>query len=142
MDETCGSANGSITIGAVTGGTAPYSYNFNNLGYPGTTVYTNLSAGCYPLEVKDANGCLFSTAICLTDAPGPTAIATTVTDESCGNVNGCITITGMTGGTAPYTYNFNGSGFMLTTSTADCSRKLSDGCKRCQWLYLYNIGYC
>ena len=29
-DATCGQSNGSITIGAVTGGVAPYTYDLNN----------------------------------------------------------------------------------------------------------------
>ena len=84
--------NGSVTIGAVTGGTAPYTYNFNNTGYPGSTSYTGLAAGTYPLEVKDANGCTFLTSVTITNIPGATAIASTVFNETCGVANGSVTI--------------------------------------------------
>ena len=63
VDAACGAPNGSVTLGAVTGGTPAYTYNFNNLGFSGTTSYTGLLAGSYPLEVKDANGCIFATTI-------------------------------------------------------------------------------
>ncbi len=116
VDETCGNNNGSVTLGAVTGGTGPYTYDFNNMGYPGSTTYTGLSAGVYPLEVQDANGCKYLTSVTILDNPGPTAIATTVVDEACGAADGSVTITSVTGGVAPYTYNFNGAGFSATTA--------------------------
>ncbi len=116
VDAACGASNGSISLGAVTGGVAPYTYSFNGSGYSGTTTYSGLSAGIYTIDVKDANGCIYSTSVTISNTGGPTDITTTVTDASCGNANGCITITGVTGGTAPYSYDFNGAGFSATTN--------------------------
>jgi hypothetical protein len=45
---------------AVTGGTAPFTYNFNNLGYSSTTSFNNLAGGTYIVLVKDANGCIYN----------------------------------------------------------------------------------
>ena len=36
-DATCGQSNGSITIGNVTGGVAPYTYQLNTGGYSTNT---------------------------------------------------------------------------------------------------------
>ena len=45
--------NGSITIGNVTGGVAPYTYDLNNTGgFTATTVYNNLAAGQYTIVCK------------------------------------------------------------------------------------------
>ncbi len=116
VDATCGTPNGTVTLGAVTGGTAPYQYNFNNTGYPGSTSYTGIAAGSYPLEVKDANGCLYNTTVTIINTNGPTAIAYTVTDETCGTANGTVTLGAVTGGTAAYTYNFNNLGYSAVTT--------------------------
>jgi uncharacterized protein (DUF2141 family) len=118
VDPTCGASNGSITLGAVTGGTGPYTYSFNGSGFTATTSYTGLAAGSYTVIVRDANGCEFTApAIALVDQAGPTALVTTVVDATCdGASTGSITLGAVSGGNAPYTYSFNGSGFTATTS--------------------------
>ncbi|MES2545595.1 MAG: T9SS type A sorting domain-containing protein [Bacteroidota bacterium] len=113
-NSTCGQANGFVTIGSVTGGVAPYQYNFNGDGYVSTTAYPGLAAGNYTLDVKDSNGDIYTTSVTIIDSPGPTAVATTVTNTSCGNADGCVTFGAVTGGTAPYTHNFNNTGFNTT----------------------------
>ena len=45
VDAACGASNGSITLGAVTGGLAPYVYSVDGGAFTGTTSYTNLAAG-------------------------------------------------------------------------------------------------
>lgn len=115
-NETCGQANGTITLGNVIGGTAPYQYNFNNLGLSTTTFFSNLSAGNYSLVVQDNVGCSYSTSITITSTSGPTAVQTTPSSASCGASNGSLNIGSVTGGTSPYQYNFNGLGFSTTTN--------------------------
>ena len=115
-NTTCGNSNGSVVLGAVTGGTSAYTYSFNGSPFTGTTTYTALAVGTYAIIVKDANGCTFSTSAIITNTPGPTALATTFTNPTCGNNNGTITIGAVTGGTPAYTYSFNGGGFTATTS--------------------------
>jgi gliding motility-associated-like protein len=112
----CGSNNGSVTLGATTGGTAPFTYNFNGLGYSSTTTYSNLASGTYPVLVKDANGCIYSTSVIITSNPGPTALATTPANSSCGGTTGTVTIGATTGGSGPFTYNFNSLGFSSVTT--------------------------
>ena len=115
-NPTCGNSNGTITIGATTGGTPAYTYSFNGGGFTSTVSYTGLTAGTYPVIVEDANGCQFTTSRVITNVPGPTALATSTTNASCGAANGTATIGAVTGGTAPYTYAFNGGAFGTTTS--------------------------
>ena len=114
-NPTCNSSNGSVTLGAVTGGVAPYQYNFNSTGFSGGTSYSGLIAGSYPLIVKDANGCEFTApAIVLTSLSGPTSATLNTLNPSCGLTNGSVQINNVTGGVAPYQYNFNSSGFTST----------------------------
>ncbi|MDF2438867.1 MAG: hypothetical protein K0Q95_3243, partial [Bacteroidota bacterium] len=112
----CGASTGTITIGVTTGGTGPYSYSVNGSGFTSTTTYTGLASGSYPVIVKDANGCQFSTTATVSNSSGPTAQAVITSSSTCGNANGGITIGTTTGGTGPYTYSVNGSGFTATTS--------------------------
>ena len=117
VDPTCGLSNGSIALGAVTGGTGPYTYSFNGSGFTATTSYPGLAAGSYAIIVRDVNGCEYPTSVTLTNQAGPTAVVTTIVDATCdGASNGSITLGAVTGGVAPYTYSFNGSGFTATTS--------------------------
>src|SRR5205085_2750244 len=113
-NASCGASNGTITIGSVTGGTSPYTYSFDGSGYTSTLVYNNLGAGSHTISVKDANGCTFSTTANIGNANGPSAVAVTPTNVACGASNGTITIGSVTGGTSPYTYSFDGSGYTST----------------------------
>ena len=71
-----GEGHGTINIGAVTGGVAPYTYSFNGAAFIATTVYINLAPGNYTVSVKDNNGCIFNAPnVVITNVAGPIAIA-------------------------------------------------------------------
>lgn len=116
VSATCGLNDGSVTLGAVTGGTAGYSYSFNGSGFTSSTSYTALPPGTYTVIVKDANGCTYTTTVTITTTPGPTALAVTTVNSTCGASNGVINIGAVTGGVGPYSYSVNGSAFSTTTS--------------------------
>ena len=113
-DAACGASNGTLTIGAVTGGVAPYTYSVDGSAFTATLVYNNLAAGTHTVDVTDANGCVFATTAAVNNTRGPTAVAVTTTNATCGNDNGTFTIGAVTGGTAPYTYSVDGSAFTAT----------------------------
>ena len=99
-----GSSNGSINLTA-TGGTAPYTFNWG--GGITTEDRTGLSAGTYTVTITDANGCTGTVNATVTQ---PTALSATIsqTNVSCnGGSNGSASIT-VSGGTAPYTFNWGG----------------------------------
>ena len=107
IDVTCfGESNGSINF-HVSGGTAPYLYDWSN----GSSIedQTNLAAGNYGLTITDANACSFDTTFTITEPDVISAIET-ITDVNCyGDATGSIDLT-VNGGTSPYTYNWsNGS---------------------------------
>ncbi|MEM9023760.1 MAG: T9SS type A sorting domain-containing protein, partial [Bacteroidota bacterium] len=95
-----GDANGSASV-AATGGTMPYAYDWPS----GTTSAndSNLAAGTYVVTVTDANGCVDTATVVVTE---PTALALNVTgnDVNCeGGSDGDATADA-TGGTGPYNY--------------------------------------
>ena len=108
-DVNCyGESNGSINL-TVTGGTAPYSFTWQNSTY--SLSYTNedlinFVADSYRYEVTDANGCTLADTI---DINQPTEIDLTLvpTHVLCyGESTGAIDLT-VAGGVAPYTYLWN-----------------------------------
>lgn len=66
-----GGNDGTIDL-AITGGTAPYSYNWSNGTTTGTgngTTISGLSPATYNITITDVNGCLASTFTVLEDTP-------------------------------------------------------------------------
>ncbi len=95
-----GGATGAISS-SITGGTAPYTYLWNN--NVTSSGLTNIAAGTYTLTVTDATGCTATSQVTLTANAGLT-VSTTSTNASCTGVcNGSVSTT-INGGTAPYTY--------------------------------------
>ncbi len=116
-NATCyGVENGSITVTPTTG-TAPHTYRLGNTGsFTSPNVFNNVKAGAYRLYIQDANSCIGSIVVTLTQ---PTKVSGTATknDETCpGARNGSITVTGA-GGTLPYTYRFGSTGAYTATNT-------------------------
>ncbi|OHT46547.1 T9SS type B sorting domain-containing protein [Flavobacterium tructae] len=117
---TCnGLKNGSVQlVGA--GGSGGYEYNFNNLGWSTTSLYSGLDPNIsYSYQVRDSKGCTSAVGnITLTQ---PTAVSGTIgaTIIKCGTpstVPAVVTVTG-SGGTGAYTYSFNGTANFTTTNT-------------------------
>jgi PKD repeat protein len=102
---TCfGGTTGTATVVA-TGGTAPYTYLWSN-GQT-TATATGLAAGSYTVTVTDASSCQATANATVTQPTSGVTHTSSVTNASCGNNNGSITVTA-TGGTAPLTYSLNG----------------------------------
>src|SRR5205814_4600890 len=64
--------------------------------------------------VKDANGCIFSTAASISSSNGPTGITVTPGNSTCGANNGTITLGSVSGGTSPYTDSVDGGAYTST----------------------------
>ncbi len=110
-DITCYNANdGTITINA-SGGTAPYEYSINGGSsfIPNGGNFINLSAGNYPVVVRDSEGCSASgSTLTITNPPGLIITAENKTDISCnGLTDGSINIVA-SGGVPPYMYSIDG----------------------------------
>ncbi len=105
-DCTPGNCDGTVQM-TVTGGSAPYTYNWSNGAGATVQNQTNICAGTYSVICTDMNGC--------------TTTANTTVNDPCANFSGYITSTPASGpaicdgsisftpfnGTAPYTYVWN-----------------------------------
>lgn len=103
-DAACGNTDGSASASA-SGAVSPLTYVWSD-GQT-TPAATGLGAGNYSITVTDANGCTATetTTIASLGGPMPNAL---ITDVTCyGGSDGELTLT-VTGGTAPYTYLWQG----------------------------------
>jgi gliding motility-associated-like protein len=116
---SCGLNNGSYTVTGVTGGTPAYTFSVD--GVSTNSVTTGLSSGTHTILVSDAGGCTFNTTFNVAGGVGPTSGTVATTNASCGSANGSATVTGVTGGTLPYTYSYDGGAFAAGTTTAGLS---------------------
>ena len=96
-----GNNTGSIDL-SVSGGTSPYSYSWSNSAT--SQDLQNLIAGTYIVTVTDANGCIATLSIPVTQPSIPLTVGYTTTNVSCfGLSDGSIDVTPL-GGTGPFTY--------------------------------------
>ncbi|WP_299991705.1 gliding motility-associated C-terminal domain-containing protein [uncultured Pontibacter sp.] len=143
---TCGSNNGTITVGEVTGGFAPYTYSKDGVNFQESATLTGFVAGTHAITVKDAKGCIVTRQVQVSDIAGPSELAIAVTASTCGDSNGQLTIGEVTGGTAPYTYSIDGSNFQtekafatLAARTYEVTVKDKNGCTYTQSVTIENI---
>jgi len=101
-DATCPSnCNGSIRL-SPSGGTAPYTYLWDNAST--NFIRVALCPGNYTVTITDANSCSRVSSFTV----GPDSIQTNLSlnSASCGLSDGSASVTGTTGGTPPYTFNW------------------------------------
>jgi hypothetical protein len=103
VDVSCfGDSTGSIDL-TVTGGTAPFSFSWNNGAFT-TEDLTNIPAGSYSGILTDANGCQDSGTVVVSQPLAPLSISVASTNPTtCSGSNGMIDAT-ISGGTPAYTY--------------------------------------
>lgn len=107
-----GASTGAIDL-TVTGGTAPYNFLWSN--FATTEDLTNIPAGMYTVVVTDANGCITTDTVTITQNP-EIVISGTVTNVTCyGAGDGTVTVS-VTGGVPPYGYAWSNGD---ATATAD-----------------------
>jgi len=110
LNVTCNGANDGAIYVSTTGGFSPYQYSINFGPYSSANSFNNLSGNSFHLvSVKDANNCVVSTSIFLSE-PTALSVASIINNIKCaGGNNGAINLN-VTGGVAPYTYQWsNGS---------------------------------
>ncbi len=99
-----GAGTGNINI-TVNGGIAPYTFLWND--NVTTEDRNGIIAGNYSVLITDANGDTTSGSWTLTQPATAVSVTGVVTNVTCAFANGAVDITA-TGGTAPYTYLWNG----------------------------------
>ena len=102
---SCFGANNGTALANANGGQQPYTYLWSNGA--NTPTIQNLAIGTYQVTVTTANGCISTSSVTITQPSTPLSITSTGTTVSCfGGNNGTANVTA-TGGTSPYTYNWN-----------------------------------
>ncbi len=112
-DVKCfGSTQGSASASAV-GGTPNYTYTWSN-GVTGLSTVNGLTAGTYTVSVFDANGCLASSTVSITQ-PAVLLSPAAGISGTCGNSNGQVSVN-PSGGMPGYAYSWS-SGAVSQTVT-------------------------
>lgn len=126
---------GSATVD-VSGGTAPYTYNWNTSPAQSSPTASNLTAGTWTCTVTDVRGCSTTQTVVISQPAGVlSASIGSQTNVNChGGSTGIATINA-TGGTAPYAYTWNTSPAQagatasnLTAGTWTCTVTDANGC--------------
>jgi gliding motility-associated-like protein len=117
----CGdNCNGAITVTVESGGIPPYSYQWDSLAMNQTTpTITDLCPGTYSVTVSDSLGCEVVISSTVEEKPVDIEIETSATPAGCGtNCNGTATVEIISGGTAPFSIQWDANANNQTTETA------------------------
>ncbi len=118
---SCSSGSASITA---MGGTGTYTYTWSpSVGTAATA--TGLIQGTYTVTVRDANNCMATQAVTITQSATPLSVSATAPMRICSgnvlNINSAVA-----GGIAPYTYSWIGpNGFVSTTQNPTLAASVS-----------------
>ncbi|MCX6268225.1 MAG: SprB repeat-containing protein, partial [Bacteroidetes bacterium] len=109
-------SNGAINI-TPAGGTAPYTFVWNDAAASTTQNISGLPLGCYSVTVTDSHNCTGFGSFCVTE-PSALSVTHSMTKTLCnGSCDGMIDIT-VTGGTAPYYYIWDNATLSTTTNAS------------------------
>lgn len=136
--SNCGASNGSA-IAIITGGNAPYNYNWSNGGTQNTN--TGLIAGSYVLTVTDNAGCQISEPFTITNNGSPGNLSMSMIPVSCYNGSNGAATANMNGGSQPYTYqwsngNTNATITGLTEGMYNVTVTTANGCISSDSIYI------
>ena len=109
-----GGSDGSATVSATNG--SPFTYSWSNGASSATA--SSLTAGTYTVTVTNANTCLDTISVTITE-PTAISVGTSMTPTSCNGGSDGIAAAFASGGTSPYTYSWsNGSSGGIVTGLA------------------------
>lgn len=113
---SCNGGADGIAAVTQTGGTGPFTYQWDDPNLQTSDIATGLEAGTYNVVVTDDNGCTASASVDVTE-PAPIVIAVDITHSPCFGENGGEITANVSGGTSPYTYLWDDA-LSQTTQTA------------------------
>jgi len=110
--QTC-SSKGTATV-SLTGGTASFTYSWSPSGGNAATA-TNLNGGNYTIAVTDANNCTATATVTVANNSAVINITTQAIFATCGQNNGSVAVTSVSGGSPAYTYSWSPIGSSAQT---------------------------
>lgn len=110
---SCSGGKGLIST-TVTGGTPPYTYEWNKEGATGANLAIE-EAGSFFVRVVDSRGCSITGNVEVT-APDAISIKPTITNPTCHNANNGAISLKLSGGTAPYTIRWEDDNNVTTAN--------------------------
>lgn len=114
-----GDSNGAVSISA-TGGTGVYTYSTNGTTYVGSNTFNGLTATTYTTYAKDANGCIGSNTITVTEPTVLSLNAVPIPVSCFGGNDGGVTAMA-SNGTPGYTYSIDGTNYVSTSTFSGLS---------------------
>lgn len=99
---TCNNANNGTASVSVSGGTAPYTYQWSTTPINTNTGITNATANTYYVNITDFLGCTIQDTASFVN-PAPISLSLSTVNTSCGLCNGML-IVNPTGGSGAYTF--------------------------------------
>jgi len=118
---SCNGGNNGSASAIPSGGTSPFSYQWNN--GPNTATYTGLIAGNYSVMVTDANGCAASASASVIQPATLISSIDSIINTTCFNGATGSGYSSATGGTPPYTFSWS----TVPVQTAAAASNLSAG---------------
>ena len=107
INETCGNANGSITLTG-TGGNGSLQYSIDGgVNFQSSGTFTGLTGFTYNIIIQDANGCQATGSETVNSEDSPVITSINTTDPLCYGGNGSIVII-TSGGTGMLQYSIDG----------------------------------
>ena len=100
-DALCNGGTGSV-MAMPTGGTAPYTYLWDDVNASSSATVSSLVAGTYSVVVTDNNGCTTTASATIAEPTALTVSATETSSISCNGGSAMVDVVA-TGGIAPYT---------------------------------------
>ncbi|MBL4577506.1 MAG: hypothetical protein JKX74_03480, partial [Flavobacteriales bacterium] len=110
--------DGSASV-SIVGGTAPFTYLWNDPSAQSLATATSLCAGTYIISVTDNNTCTSTDTVTLTE-PADLILIPSSTDASCSGADGSASIF-VSGGVPGYTYLWNDPGAQTTSTASNLS---------------------
>lgn len=116
-DISCKGDNSGYAIFTTTGGTPEYSYNWSN---GGTANYgTALAAGTYTVTITDYNSCQKIETIVINEPANVLSFTNAITNIGCYGASTGLISTTVTGGTAPYSYQWHNATFNILNQASN-----------------------
>jgi hypothetical protein len=101
----CFGGTGSIVLSGVSGGNGGFSYALDTGSFQQQSSFQGVAAGPHTVRIQDDSGCVQAVPVPL-NAPDSLTLSITTTDSDTGTSNGTARVDA-SGGTAPYSYQWN-----------------------------------